>query len=198
MFRNAGYLYTTDAAGNTTALSGDPNFNADDQGLKAWTYDPVLAVNGTAPTAGQLNLVAVLTRVPISVSNVWLGIVTATGVSLTSGQCFVGIYDHTGTLVASTADLSGVLNTSGMKECALTSSVNLAPGRYWVGILLNGGTMPSMARSAGTISGLGNVGLTSTQYRFGTYGTAQTSLPSTITTATIGTTSTNTFWAGVV
>jgi hypothetical protein len=55
----------------------------------------------------------------------------------------------------------------------------------WGALLFNAGTIPTLGRVAGQ-GGIGtsvNAGLTNATYRYATYGTGQTSLPSPITPA---------------
>jgi hypothetical protein len=164
-----------------------------DFGYAAWTYDPIMASNSTAPTGGVLYLSRIQIRSTITVSKVALGVVSVSGMSLTSGQCFIGIYDSTGAKVATTADLSATITAAGEIAVSLASSITLNAGFYWAGILLNG-TTPTIARCQGQINNLGSGQLTSATRRFGSYGSTQTSLPTSLTLSSIGSVTTQNYW----
>lgn len=157
-------------------------FTAADHGILTWTQDPAtLRAGGDANTGGLIYLskVKVVNRATV-VSNILYGIVTA-GATLTSGQCFVGLYDSSGNRLAVSADQSANWTSTGLKTTALTAAQTLAVGSYYVAWLSNGTTQPTLAMGAGHgIAAITNAGLSLSTSRFLTYGTAQTTLPATI------------------
>ncbi|MFF0736884.1 glycosyl hydrolase family 28-related protein [Streptomyces chartreusis] len=159
----------------------DATFTPADHGLVAWTHDPAtLRSASNATTSGTVYLckVKVVNRSTL-VSNVIVGI-EAAGVTLTSGQCFVGLYNSSGTRLAVSADQSGNWTSTGLKTIALTAAQTLAVGSYYVAILAVGTTPPQFAMGAGGAT-TASAGLTASTARFLTGPTGQTSLPSSIT-----------------
>ena len=169
-----------------------------DVGYKAWSYDPTLASGATATTAGVLWLQRVQIRKPVSVTKLYYGVVSIAGLSLTSSQCFAGLFDSTGQRVAVTADISAGF-TAGNSELAftLTGAVTLQPGYYWAAMLLNGSTLPTLARCQGQIGGLGNSQVGSAK-RFGTVLSAQTTMPTSFTPSSIANAVGSGHWVGLV
>lgn len=159
----------------------DATFTPADHGLAAWTHDPAtLRSASNATTSGTVYLckVKIANRSTV-VSNVIVGI-EALGSGLTSGQCFVGLYNSSGTRLAVSADQSGNWTSTGLKTIALTAPQTLAVGSYYVAILAVGTTPPQFAMGAGGATTV-SAGLATGASRFLTGPTAQTSLPSSIT-----------------
>lgn len=174
---------------------GDPQ--PGDHGLAAWTFDPASCQPTAASLAtGTLALSRIYLRATKALSAIWYGVAGA-GASLTSGQCLLGIYDSTGTLKGSTVDQSTAMTTTGVKSAALTSSTTLVPGSYWVAFLCNGTTPPQMARGTNALLGLTNVNLSTSAYRFASYGTGLTALPNSITPGNVGNVTQGTMWAAI-
>lgn len=168
-----------------------------DFGYLSWATDPAEVSGLVTPTAGVLYL----TRVPLrqasaTLSNLHLGVGVA-GSGLTSGQCFVGIFNaSTGARLGVSADISGALAVGETTHAITSPPVIAGPAYVYVGVLLNGTTMPQLARGGPTISGLGNAKTTVSSKRFAQYGTAQTAMPSSITLASMTNTA-NAPWFGV-
>lgn|GEM_PF-1588343 len=207
---NGGILYASsglpvwrDSSGTTYNLTSGGGSSPQlplpaDFGYKAWSYDPVMASNGTAPTSGVVYLQRIDMRSTQTVSKVAYGVVSMSGVSLTSGQNFVGIYDSTGNLVASSADITSSV-VSGEVAFNLSSSTSLASNSfYWLAFLMVGGTTPPLARAQGQISNFGSGQLTAATRRFGVYGSSLTTLPSSITPSSITPGAQNTYWAATL
>lgn len=172
-----------------------------DQGLISWSYDPAVASNSTAlSTSGVLHLVKVVLRYPKTITNLLYQINTL-GSVLTSGQCFVGLYDFTGTLRGTSTDQSAAWETGGTAGFFSTALVTpyVAPaGNYWVAFCVNGTTGPALARGNG-LAGAGatvNAGLTAATYRAALNGTGNTSLPTPI-TPSANTQDTVAYWVGL-
>jgi hypothetical protein len=169
-----------------------------DYGWKAWVHDLAFASTGGALTAqGTLFLTGIKIPVATTITNVILNVNTV-GSSLTSGQCFAGLFQG-GNLLAATADQSTVFTSGGMKTMALTSAQSVSAGMIYVGVFANGTTLPAFSVSPwGASLGLNNninTGLAQGSYR---YSTANTGL-TTAMPATIGTQSATgrTLWAAV-
>lgn len=161
-----------------------------DHAMVSWSFDPVVAQGNTVvPTAGLLYLVRVHCPAVFTATNVHL-YVQAAGATLTSGQCFAGLYTSAGTLVASTADLSSgsqSFATSGAYTFPLAGGpyANQAAGDYYVGFFFNGTTGPSIVRGGNIAGNLPNALLTSGNYRQAQANTGQTTaMPSTFGTQT--------------
>ena len=178
-----GYADATTAAGWSPA----------DAGLLAWTYDPVLALNSSTPSAaGAVNLVRVNVRQAISCTNVVLGVATA-GTLLTASENFAGLYAGqtaggytAGHLIGTSADQSTAWATAGYYPMALASGpFALVPGFYWVAILANssGGTSacPAFTRTINQNAGIANLGLAAASSRYANTGTGDTTLPASFT-----------------
>lgn len=164
-------------------------FNADNypaavNTLLGWAFDPTAAIVAQAATAAGVIAASKVTLPAGGSITKIVGHLTTAGTLLTSGQCFLGVYDSTGALIGTTVDLSTDWLTAGAKSYALvTPTADLKPGEsVFIAILWNGtGTAPAFRGING--SGQGNIGITATtDMRFTTSGTAQTALPSTLAT----------------
>lgn len=159
----------------------DSEFKQTDYGFSAWTADPgAISGSGFQLALGRIYLskIKVVNRSTV-VSNITYYVETA-GTALTAGQCLVGLYDASGNRLAVSADQATNLATTGGKTAALTASVTLAVGSYYVAFLANGtGTIPNVAGAGGN-SSLANINLTTAASRSLNTGTGNTSLPTTI------------------
>lgn len=182
------------AAFEALASSG---FNPNAMAYKQWVYDPAAISAAVAPVSGtvvsvllpRLTDTATLTGLVFSIN------VIAT--LPTAGQCFVGLYDAaTGTQLAVSADISGQLATTGLRQFAFTAPYVAAAGNYIAAILQNATTSAQLGhQSAIGIATIPNGGLTASAARFATGPVAQTTLPASITLAS-RTLSANTTFAG--
>lgn len=161
-----------------------------DQELITWTFDPVQATaNSVVPTAGTVYICRVHCPAVFTATNVILYTITAGG-TLTSGQCFAGLYTGAGVLVASTADVSSGANSfamSGSYTFALAGGpyASQPAGDYYVAFMFNGTTGPALARATNSATNLVNMGLTSPNYRFASANTGiTTALPSNLSAQT--------------
>jgi hypothetical protein len=171
---------------------GPSTLLASDLGYKAINYDPILATGSTAPSAGVEYLARLTLRQTRTVSKVAIGVVSTTSMALTAGQNFLAISDSNGNIVARTADITASV-VSGELVLSLVTPVTLTPGIYWGVILMNGTTLPSLARASGQINGQGQSQVPSAKARFGSFGTAQTAL-TTIVPASIAKITTQSYW----
>lgn len=186
------------ATGNTGWVPISDSLNTatrpTDTGYKSWTYDPVAALNATAPTSGTVYLSRLHFRSLAAITKLCYGIVSITSASLTSGQCFVGLYDSTGNRVGVSSDISGGFSAAGELAFNLTGTVNVTPGFYWAALLMVGSTIPTFARGQGQITNFGSGQLTASTRRFGVAATSQTSLPTSFTPSSTTSVLQQAFW----
>lgn len=184
---------TAAAVGTSTAVARADHshprvdWSAADYGYLTWTFDPQYPTAASAlPTSGRVEVARIHVPVAISVTNIvtW---VNAAGSSLTSGQCFAGLYKASdSSQVAVTADQATSWATApALKTMALASGpFALTAGDYYVAFLFNGTTGPSLARVSGLSANFLNANLTSPNLRYASANTSQTSLPATLGTQT--------------
>lgn len=193
---SAGSMPTAAELNDIQVLAITPNEND----LVGWSYDPVHAVSSVGPAAGAIVLVRIPVRAGVTISNVIMAVATG-GTSLTASQNYAGLYSSAGSRLALTADQSGVWNSTGIKTMALTSTYTPAAGVTWVwaAMLANAsGSTPAFARTGAlALADLASAGLTASERRYGTYGSGQTSLPSSITPASIAAITNSTYWIGL-
>ncbi|MER5488933.1 hypothetical protein ABT024_37760 [Streptomyces sp. NPDC002812] len=171
-----------------------------DQNLLAWTGDPNDAGHVTAQSAagvgGRVTLVRMVLREELTWSNIWLGL-AGIDPNAQLSNCYLGVYDAKGTLVASTADVSPQLMTEAIaKPFPLAKPFTAAPGTYFVALLLNGTWATNALTLKATGAGISvNAGLNPPSLRYSTVLTGQTSLPATVNLAEQSTSTINTGWA---
>lgn len=137
-----------------------------DHGLIAWSYDPGLASqSSTTVSGGTLYLTAVYPRVAFNSSKVYFSIATA-GVTPTTGDNWIGLYNTSGTLLASKEIDSNVTGV-GLQTITWTSATGAQPaGLYWVGFYFNAATEPTLYRAPTPAdNATQNVNLTTSSYR---------------------------------
>ena len=124
-----------------------------DHGFAAWNFDPALVSSQTlsAVVAGTVYVAKVPLAANATVSTLFL-YVTAAGVGLTANQCLAGIYSSAGVLLQTTADQSGVWNSGGLKQMAITAQALTGEYFYFA-------TMQNFATSGARFHA-GNNGLT--------------------------------------
>lgn len=162
------------------------DYGPDDQGFLGWTIDPAYATSSTAPTAGVLYVMRMRVVAAGTTDTVYLAAQTG-GSSPTNG--YVGLFNSSGTQIAVTTNQATSWGTAGHKAISWVTPVAVTPGTYYIGLLCGGGTAPAFVRAAqqsgGTGgSGVANVGMTA-PFRFGTIGTGQTAMPSSVTLASV-------------
>ncbi|MEU7727298.1 hypothetical protein AB0B78_18950 [Streptomyces sp. NPDC040724] len=171
-----------------------------DQNLLAWTGDPNDAGHVTAQSAagvgGRVTLVRIVLREQITWSNIWLGL-AGIDPNAQLANCYLGVYDATGKLVAATPDVSPQLMTDAIaKPLALAKPFTAPPGTYFIALLLNGNWATNALTLKSTGAGISvNAGLTPPSLRYSTILTGQTSLPATVNLAEQSTSTINTGWA---
>ncbi|MFI7096422.1 hypothetical protein [Streptomyces lydicus] len=188
---------TTALAGHVAdVMHGD---QPSENGLLAWTYDPNQAGHVTAQSnagvAGRITLTRIMIRKTITWSNVWLGL-AGIDASAVLSNCYLGVYDASGTLKGVTADVSSLLMTNAVaKAFALTTPFTATAGAYFVAMLLNGTWATNALTFKGSGAGISvNAGLSAPNLRYSNMLTSQTSLPSSLTLSGQTTTIINTGW----
>lgn len=90
--------------------------------------------NGVTQTAGQWNY----TEIFVPHYNTWTGAGVLNGTTVGTSKYIYALWGSTGTLIANTA-VAGTLsaNASVMQNIAFTAPVNLAPGRYFLGVQMD-------------------------------------------------------------
>lgn len=171
-----------------------------EQGLLAWTYDPSMAGHVTAQSvggvAGRITLVRIPIRQQITWSNIWLGLSGIDAAAVLS-NCYLGVYDSTGTRRGVTADISSSLMTGAVaKPLPLVAPFVAEPGFYWIAMLLNGTWTTNSLHFKSSGAGISvNAGLTAPNLRYSNMLTGQTSLPTSLNMSGQTTTIINTGWA---
>lgn len=170
-------------------------------GYIEWNYDPAVtgSGSGTAVTGGKLYVMRITAQTTATISNIVAAVGTA-GASLTSGQNYAAIYDGTsGVQLGATGDQTTNWASTGVITMALTSSIAITAGQeLLIALLANGTTPPSFVRSGATGVSAPNAGLsTSSPLRFSTYGSAQTSLPPSLTISSTTGSGALTFWCAL-
>jgi hypothetical protein len=183
-------------------------------GLQAYNFPYLFAVNGTntgsaVTTAGLLYLAKVPLAAGTVVTNLWFSIATAAATP-TSGENFGGIYNQSGTLVATTADLSTTIGTNtGPIEAPLTAAYTVpSGGNYYVGFFFNAGTQPVLTCYGGQVTVTTSVahfgsattfGNTAAKYPFSVSATTgnTTAMPASITMSSNTATGAYAYWVGL-
>ena len=152
-------------------------------GIAAWCYDPALAVNSTQLAAGTLYLVRVDIAAAVTATKIYWWVAN-TGSGATTNQNLVGLYDSSGTLLAS-ANVDASFSTATLKTTTITSTPLTAGQFYWIGLLFNASVTPTLTRGSGWtgVETAANLGLAASAYRFAKNGTSRTALPSPLTPA---------------
>jgi hypothetical protein len=152
-----------------------------DSGLLSWSYDPAFTSTGQLTVNGTLYLIKVPIRSLQPISTIWWN-ASAPGVTPTSGQNWAGIFNSSGTLVASVGVDAKVTSSNTPVSVTLgTSYTPTQPGFVWVALLFNAATPPTLLRTNGANLSTNNAGLAASAYRFATNGTGLTALPGSVT-----------------
>ncbi|MFT9821242.1 hypothetical protein, partial [Lysinibacillus sp. NPDC056185] len=181
------------------------SFAPADLGLKAWAFDPAVAISTTAFTGNaSLRFTAVVLRQTTTVGKIVFQVGGYAG-TMNAGS-WSAIYDSTGARKATTADMAGVAVIPGVHNAggaavsaALTANVSLPAGLYYIAYTFrysasDGPMLLQLENSAGAPP---NVFGTPGVKRFGVYtATVPTSAPATVTLTSIEN-GANRFWAGL-
>jgi hypothetical protein len=176
-----------DLQAQATALQNNAPWGPTDQGLLAWTMDPVTVNVNEALTGGIIYFEKMAIRNATTVTNAIITVGTA-GVGLTSGQNFVAVYNNSGVRQGLSADLTTTVNSTGTKTIPLAASFSAAAGLYYVAILFNAATTTPSIRGGSLQSGsMINVG--TSPGRFIQSAGSQTSMPSSVTLGSLSSSS---------
>ncbi len=148
--------------------------------------------NAPALTAGVVYVFKIPVPSPITITNV-LAYVNTGGSTLTTAQNFSAVFNSAGTRLGLSADQTTPWATSGVKTMALTvdggQSLTVGGAGQWVyaALLSNGTTPPVFAGPVSTIAAAAyNMGLVAADgFRCGSILTGQTTMPSSITIASV-------------
>lgn len=186
-------------------LLGDTTPFAQQQlyGYREWAFDPAGVSGGSAlGAAGTITLIKIPWVVTAPVTNVVV-VLTAGGSTLTTGQCFAGLYDSSGARLGVTADQASAWGSAGTtpKTMAITGGpITVTSGGLngfvYVALLWNGTTSPSFYKAVGSASAILNGSLSAATLRCAVISSAQTTLPSTLTLSG-STGATNLLWAAL-
>ena len=182
----------------------------DDYGLTSWAYDLMASSRtpGDMPSeAGRVYFVGVPVRATTVVSQVACHVMGFDKPNSTVTSAYMGIYDKNLTRLGITASLvtafPEVHNIGGrMASFPLANSLSLAPGSYYIAILVKGAgtTVPYLASTnwtgTSTTSGAEAADLNGVHRWLQTSSTTFTTLPTTITLADMAD-STTCYWAGL-
>ena len=178
------------------ASLGKSIWQPNDHGLITYT-SALEGLNATAaPTSGAVRMRRIRLLQAETITNLHI-VVTIAGVTLTAGQSFLGLYSTAGTRLAVSADQASTWESSGFKTAALTSPYAAAAGDYFVAIVTNGATTPTLAQESSLATFAANAGLTAGSSAFAMSGPAgQTSLPASIDMGVDVALIANTYWFG--
>jgi hypothetical protein len=186
-------LYTV----NGVQVPGNHYFGSD-LGLIAWTFDPAITSGSASAVSGTVFLAQVVLRYAQTINK--LSVAIATGAAtVTANQNFLGLYTAAGTRVAVTAAgaIDAAITSAGNLMQAVVTPYAAAAGTYWVAYLNNATTAALLQRGTGATLSVSNVGLTGASMRYAVNGTAQTTLPASITPASNSATNAFPMWAAV-
>lgn len=147
-----------------------------DMGASAWTVDPMLATTSTVLTGGTIYLLGVWVRSKVQATKLFTAFSTG-ATTPTAGQSFIGLYSTSGAkLVEAGLDSNMTANFHAVS----VEPVTLTAGRYWVALVTNAATPPTLIRAAGLSAAANNMNLAGASLRFATAGTSATALPSSL------------------
>jgi hypothetical protein len=170
-------------------------------GLLAWNYPNINAgVAAGTVTSGTIYIMRIpLNGQSITVTNIVMGIFTA-GATLTNNECFAGLYNSAGLQVGVTADQHTLWASAGVQTMALVGGPFVVSGNFvYVAVVSNGTTNPLFCRGAGGGVGPGliNLGLTAANLLAAVNGTAQTTLPGSLTYSSNVSAASQDFWVAL-
>lgn len=166
-----------------------------DHNYIAWTGPLDALTTGTVVTNGTIYLSKVQVRYRVSVSKI-LWWVSAVAVTPTASQNWVGVYNSSGAQVIAPVGVDAATTSTGNKETAVTPTV-LTPGNYYIALVFNAATAPTLARGSGLAGNGWNAGLTASTYKYATNGTGATVLPASFTLSSNTATGFAGPWAGL-
>jgi hypothetical protein len=140
-----------------------------------------MSPNGAQAVNGKLYLLKLQIRSALTLSNLVFA-VGAAGSGASTGS-FGGLYNSSGTLLTSSADIGAQLASAGWTTATLTTPQALTAGTFvWAAFLCNlAVSAPFLPVAWGANTNLQNLNLTAATAQFASGATGQTSLPASIT-----------------
>jgi hypothetical protein len=120
-------------------------------GLLAWTGSPKRQWNDQVAAKGYRVVHKIRVPVSITATNL-LCEVRVAGDTLTSGECWAGLYGSDGVLLRKTASQHTAWQSTGNKSMALSTPVAIVGGPnvfVWAAFVINGTTAPAFATQIG-------------------------------------------------
>lgn len=125
-------------------------FGPGDSGFVTWNFDESYAFANLTLTSGRAELQRVRLGRPATITGAAVSVGTA-GLTLTSGQNLVALYDTSGNRLALSTDQTTNWGSGpGTKQAAFTATYAASTGDYFVGILSVGSTAVSLRRGDST------------------------------------------------
>ena len=182
----------------TLSQAWAPTWIPGDSGLLSASASLEASAGSFLLIAGTVYLAKIPVRSPFAITNIAY-IVRTAGLGASTGS-FVGVYNPSGTLLSTSADIGANLLTAGDYSTALSTPQSAATigalAFIWVAVVVNlATTQPTWNAWASTTFTIPNLGLTAATMRSGTAGTGLTSLPASITPAS-NTPAGSTLWFG--
>ncbi len=169
------------AAVNGKVLADPSTWQPEDYGFTAWSND--ISTGTTASTvavSGTVYLAGVRIRRPTTITNVHWAHSTA-GATPNAGQNFAGLISAAGVKLSDVGIDAKVTSANAIQTAVLATPQAVTPGLYWVSLVFNAATGPSMLRASGLIASVNNGLLSAATKRFAINGTGAVALPSSIT-----------------
>lgn len=151
-------------------------WDVSDNGFLAGTVRIPDIATSSVPTLGTIYFNKFVLRRSTRISNIWFNI-TAPGATPTAGQSFLGIYDASGNLLQK-INVDANVAGSNAQTVALSPALTLPAGTYYIAMLWNAVTAPTIHRITLATNATANMNLAATQKAYGTIA-AQTDLPAT-------------------
>jgi hypothetical protein len=157
----------------------------------------VVSIAGVTGTTEANNcwLITVVDGTHLTLQNSVFVNAYVSGGTVTRSANAIAIYSSSGTLLECTGDqVATWTGSTGAKEMTLAGTMTLSANSGYFITILSTGTTPPTLRGFQNNAGTQNVNLNGASLRWGTNGSALTSLPSSITPASNGTTNLVTWW----
>lgn len=155
-------------------------FTPRDHGMVAWSLDPAHVRTGFLTVNGTVYVVGLKVPKASAVTKIYWSVSTP-GATPTAGQNEVGLFTSAGVLLAA-VNVDSAISAAGGKASTIASTP-VAPGLYWVGMVFNASTPPTIGIAGSVAASIPSLGLTAATYRFATNVTSATVLPASITPA---------------
>lgn len=191
---DTGAVYVSDGT-SWLASSLGSGAQATDIDLAAWSFPPWACFAQSATTGGRIYYSAVRLDAATAVTNVVVGVQTA-GATLTADECWLALYDSAGTRLGLSESQDTALEATGRIEAAVFgSATTLQAGVYWVAILTNGSTQPTIYRGSNA-TGIFNGSTLPAAFGLSASG-SQTEMPATVDWSTDTTAGGTPYWVGL-